>query len=585
VPAGGGKRKRPVDVIDRRIGLLFAAFLLLLVVGIARAGYLGLVRAGSLQMAAAHEQVSTESIPAVRGTITDRDGVVLALSESADEVIADPYLIKDPQRVAAAIAPLLGLSQAQTYAGLTKPRTGYSILSYDLPAAQATKIAAMRIDGVPINGIYPPVPVEQRVYPRDTLASQVLGWVGSSNNGLGGIEYADNNALAGRPGRQRVVNDAVGQAISVTTERRMVPGKTVALTISAPLQSEVEQVLAWVGAEYQPKAATAIVMNPDSGQVLALGNWPAMNSNDVSATPFANTEDYGVGLSYEPGSTFKAVTVAGALQDGVVTPNTVFDVPPYLDPYGRMITDAESHGYEDLSVAGILKVSSNIGADLIGQKMGATSFSQWVNRFGFGKPTGIALPGEQDGVILPLDRYSGVSMFNLPFGQGQEVTPIQMATAYSAIANGGVLRTPGIVQSVGGKPVPKAKGVRIISSQTAAELRNMLRGVLADGGTASGAAIPGYDLAGKTGTAQVAVDGNYSNSLFVASFIGMVPASNPKLVVAVVVDEPQGDIYGGSVAAPAFQKIVGWAVPYFGINPCPSPCPASAMDAATPSTP
>jgi cell division protein FtsI (penicillin-binding protein 3) len=584
MPAGDGKRKRPVDVIDRRIGLLFAGFLLLLVAAIARAGYLGLVRAGSLQLAADHEQVSTEAIPAVRGTITDRNGVVLALSESADEVIADPYLIKDPQRVAAAIAPLLGASETQTYAGLTKPRTGYSILSYDVPAAQATKIAVMRIGGVPINGISLKA-VEQRVYPRDTLASQVLGWVGSANNGLGGVEYGYNNVLAGRAGKQRIVNDAVGQAISVTTQRRMLPGKTVALTISAPLQSEVEQVLAWVGALYHPKAATAIVMNPDSGQVLALGNWPAMNSNDVSATPFANTEDYGVGLSYEPGSTFKAVTVAGALQDGVVTPDTVFDVPPYLDPYGRMITDAESHGYEDLSVAGILKVSSNIGADLIGQKMGATSFSQWVTRFGFGKQTGVDLPGEQDGVILPLKQYSGVSMFNLPFGQGQEVTPIQMATAYSAIANGGVLRAPRVVQSVGGKPVPQPRGKRIISSETAAQLRSMLRGVLGDGGTASGAAIQGYDLAGKTGTAQVAVNGQYSSTLFVASFIGMVPASNPKLVVAVVVDEPQGEIYGGSVAAPAFQKIVGWAVPYFGINPCPSPCPASAMDAGTPSTP
>ena len=188
-------------------------------------------------------------------------------------------------------------------------------------------------------------------------------------------------------------------------------------------------------------------------------------------------------------------------------------------------------------------------------------------------------------MILPLDKYSGVSMYNLPFGQGQEVTPIQMATVYSAIANGGVLRTPRIVQSIGGKPVAEPRGKRIISTATAASLRDMLRGVLADGGTASGAAIRGYDLAGKTGTAQIAVDGKYSNSLFVASFIGMVPASNPKLVVAVVVDEPQGDIYGGSVAAPAFQKIVGWAVPYFGINPCPSPCPASAWNSATPSTP
>jgi cell division protein FtsI/penicillin-binding protein 2 len=250
-----------------------------------------------------------------------------------------------------------------------------------------------------------------------------------------------------------------------------------------------------------------------------------------------------------------------------------------------MITDAEDHGYEWLTVAGILKYSSNIGADLIGQKMGASNFSSWVNRFGFGRPTGVELPGEQDGFILPLSQYSGVSMFNLPFGQGQEVTPIQMAAAYSAIADGGILRTPQIVQSIGGHRAAEPKGKRVISPAVAAELRDMLRGVFADGGTASGAAIQGYDMAGKTGTAQIAVDGKYSSTEFVASFIGMVPASNPKLVVAVVVDQPNGEIYGGSVAAPAFQTIVGWAVPYFGINPCPAPCPASAMDAATPSTP
>jgi len=541
-------------------------FVLLLAGALARAVYLGLVKAPSLQLTAVRQQVSVVTIPALRGTITDRNGVVLALSEAADEVIADPFLIAQPQKQAAALAPLLGLTQAQTYAGL-------------VPVTQGDAIQQLRINGITVQ------PVLQRVYPRSTLASQVVGWLGTQRNYDGGIEYLFNDQLAGRPGLRRTVYDAHGQPISVTTVRPMVPGSTVGLTISAPLQSEVEQVLARVGAEYSPKAATAIVMNPDTGQILALGNWPAMNSNDVGATPLQSTEDYAVGLSYEPGSTFKAITVAGALQDGLVTPSTEFDIPPYLDPYGRMITDAEDHGYEWLTVAGILKYSSNIGADLIGQKMGASNFSSWVNRFGFGRPTGVELPGEQDGFILPLSQYSGVSMFNLPFGQGQEVTPIQMAAAYSAIADGGILRTPQIVQSIGGHRAAEPKGKRVISPAVAAELRDMLRGVFADGGTASGAAIQGYDMAGKTGTAQIAVDGKYSSTEFVASFIGMVPASNPKLVVAVVVDQPNGEIYGGSVAAPAFQTIVGWAVPYFGINPCPAPCPASAMDAATPSTP
>jgi cell division protein FtsI/penicillin-binding protein 2 len=214
-----------------------------------------------------------------------------------------------------------------------------------------------------------------------------------------------------------------------------------------------------------------------------------------------------------------------------------------------------------------LKVSSNIGADEIGAKLGAQRFDWWVRRFGFGSPTGVDLPGEGRGILLHSWQYSGTSMANLPFGQGESVTPMQMAAAYSAIANGGVLRVPHIVQSIGGSAMPAFRGQRIISPAVSAQLRDMLRGVLADGGTASGAAIPGYDLSGKTGTANIAVNGQYSDSEFVASFMGMVPASNPRLVVAVVVDQPHGSIYGGSVAAPAFQKIVGWAVPYLGINP------------------
>ena len=198
-------------------------------------------------------------------------------------------------------------------------------------------------------------------------------------------------------------------------------------------------------------------------------------------------------------------------------------------------------------------------------KLGRQRFDYWVHRFGFGAPTGVDLPGEQQGIVLHWQQYSGSSMGNLPMGQGESVTPIQMATAYSAIANGGILRTPRIVKSIGGKPVPEPPGHRIISASAAAELRDMLRGVLADGGTASGAAIPGWDLAGKTGTANEVINGQYSSTAYAASFIGFVPASHPRLLVAVMVDQPQGAIFGGAVAAPAFQKIVGWAAPYLGI--------------------
>jgi cell division protein FtsI/penicillin-binding protein 2 len=467
------------------------------------------------------------------------------------------------------LAPLLNMPVLVVLSAITKPHTAYVVVAREVAPATAQQILALKFDGKPINGITS-TPDVKRVYPRDTTAAQILGGVHSSGDGDAGLEFQYNSVLSGTPGERRIVNDAIHQPISIDETKPMKSGRTVQLTLDAGLQNEVEQVLAGVGEQYSPQAATAIAMNPDTGAILALANWPTVNANDPNAVRSAADRDHAVADSYEPGSTFKAITVAGALQDGVVTPNTPFDIPPVLQVADRQIHDAESHGYETLTTAGILKVSSNIGADLIGMRLGANRFAGWVRKFGFGQTTGSDIPGEQTGIVKQVSQYSGSSMGNLPMGQGESVTPIQMATAYSAIANGGYLRPPHIVSAIGGKPQPLPAGHRVISASIAAQLRDMLRGVLADGGTASGADIPGYDLAGKTGTANVVVDGKYSNSEYVASFIGMVPASNPKLVVAVMVDEPHGSIYGGSVAAPAFQKIVGWAVPYLGINPDPA---------------
>jgi cell division protein FtsI/penicillin-binding protein 2 len=547
--------------MDRRIGYLFVAFVALLAIAMTRASYLGAVRAGSLKHDAASQQATTTVIPAPRGMITDRNGVELAISQSADDVVADPYLVKDPAGDAQRLAPLLGKPVLSVLAKLTKPHTGFVYLAHLLPAARAASIAKLGIAGITL------VPEITRSYPRSSAAAQVLGSVGWGDRGLSGLEYLDNAALRGRDGIRKVVSDAKGQPISISDPRPTEPGKTVELTIDSGLQDEVEQVLAGVGQTYSPKGATAIVMNPNDGDILALANWPPVNANDPSSAPSGADQDRAVGFNYEPGSTFKAITVAGALQDGLVTPDTQFDIPPVLQVADRQIHDAESHGYEMLSVAQILKVSSNIGADEIGMRLRAKRFDYWVHRFGFGAPTGVDLPGEQRGIVLHWWQYSGSSMGNLPIGQGESVTPMQMAAAYSAIANGGILRSPRIMKAVGGKPVPAPASHRVISTATAAELRDMLRGVLADGGTASGAAIAGYDLSGKTGTASIVVNGRYSDSLYVASFIGFVPASHPQLLVAVMVDEPQGSIFGGSVAAPAFQKIVGWAVPYLGISP------------------
>jgi cell division protein FtsI/penicillin-binding protein 2 len=557
-----------VAVIDRRIGFLFLTFVLLLSVALIRALQLGTLNAASLQKAAATQQVTNVTIPAPRGTITDRNGVQLAISESADDIWADPYLIKgrDAEQIATAMAPILGKPVLSLISLLTKPHTGFVYLARQLPGDKAALISKLRLRGLPLPGIGS-TPVTRRVYPRSWAASQVLGTVGVDDQGLSGLEYRYNSLLRGADGTRKVVTDPLGDTISIDETKPTAGGKTLRLTIDSALQDEVEQVLAGVGATYQPKGATAIVMNPQTGAILALANWPRVNANDPAGAPSYANEDRAVSFNYEPGSTFKAITVAGALQDGVVTPSTMFPIPPQLQVADRTIHDAESHGYETLSVADILKVSSNIGADEIGMKLGASRFNYWVHKFGFGSPTGVDLPGEDGGIILPLSKYSGSSMGNLPFGQGESVTPIQIAAAYSAIANGGILRPPHIVQAIGGKTVSVPKGHRIISPNTAAELRKMLEGVYGEGGTASGAAIPGYSMAGKTGTAQVVVNGQYSSSDYIASFVGMVPANDPQLLGLVVVDEPHGSIYGGSVAAPAFQKIAGWAVPYLGISP------------------
>jgi cell division protein FtsI/penicillin-binding protein 2 len=550
-----------VGSIDKRIGILFLAFLALLAIAGLRATYLGGLRAPQLRRAAATQQVTTTKIPAARGTITDRKGVELAISESADDIIADPYLVKHPQSVAQKLTPLLGKPLSTVLEGLTKPRSGFVYLAHLLPGDRAQAIQNMHLDGITL------IPEVTRVYPQSWAASQVLGGVGWGDRGLSGVEYRYNVALRGTDGVRRTVSDALGQPISISDLKATKPGKSVKLTIDSALQGEVEQVLAGVGAQYQPRGATAIVMEPNTGAILALANWPRINANDPAAAPSYASADRAVSFNYEPGSTFKAITVAGALQDGVVAPDTEIPVPAVLQVADRQIHDAEVHGDETLSVAQILQRSSNIGADQIGMKLGAARFDHWVHRFGFGALTGIDLPGEEQGIVLHHQQYSGSSMGNLPMGQGESVTPIQMATAYSAIANGGVLRAPHVVQSIGGDPTSLPRGHRIISQTAAAQLRDMLRGVFADGGTASGAAIPGYDMAGKTGTANEVINGQYSSTDYAASFIGFVPTNKPKLLVAVMVDRPHGAIYGGSVAAPAFQKIVGWAVPYFGISP------------------
>jgi cell division protein FtsI (penicillin-binding protein 3) len=552
-----------VSTVQSRIGVIFAAFFLALVLAGARTLYLGTVRAPALRRDAQTQQLSTETLPAQRGTITDRGGVDLAISEPAQEISADPYLIKEPLKAASELAPLLGETQAQVLSKLSE-RTGFVYLSRALPARQARAVMALRLEG--ISG----TPTTRRVYPRDDLAAQVLGFVGTEGKGLSGLEYSEDLLLKGSAGERRVVSDGLGQPISISSVRAEKPGATLQLTLDANIQQRTEDVLNAVGEDFDPKDATAIVMDPRTGALLAVANWPQVNDNDPAASPASALEDRAVAFNYEPGSTFKVVAVSGGLEAGLITPDTPFNIPDEIQVADRTIHDAEEHPDETLTVGEILAQSSNVGAIQIGERDGAPRFDEWVHKYGFGARTGVELPGEETGATLPLSEYSGSSMGNLPIGQGELVTPLQMAAAYSAIANGGILRRPHIIGAIDGRPQPEPAGHRVISQTTAAEIRTMLKGVLAPGGTASEVSIPGYELAGKTGTASKIdpATGEYSESAFVASFIGFAPASDPKLLCAVVVDEPQdGSIYGGTVAAPAFGQIMSFALPYLRIPP------------------
>ena len=550
-------------LVERRIGLLFAAFLVLLVVAAGRALWLGGVRSGSLANAATSQQVSSAKLPAERGSIVDRKGNPLAVSEPASDISATPYLVKDPIKAAERLAPVLGQTPEALVQKLARKDTGFVYLARNLPAAQAARVQRLNLTGIALE------PGHLRFYPREFLAAQLLGSVGTDGRGLSGIEYERNRILTGTDGERRLVKDALGQSINVRDTKPTHPGDRIELTIDAAIQDEVERVLTKVGQTYRPKGATAIVLDPRDSEVLAMANWPRIDANDPGAAPAYAAQNRAVGATYEPGSTFKAVTVAGALEENVVKPDSKFVLPPQIQVADRTIGESHPRGTEQLSTAQILAQSSNVGAITIGLKEGKRRFDKWVRRFGFGQPTGVDLPGEERGIVLPVDKYSGSSMGNLPIGQGIAVTPMQMAQAYTAIANGGILRTPQVVRRIAGERVPAPKGRRIVSTKTAFQLRTMLEGAFAPGGTASEVSIPGYKLAGKTGTANK-IDpktGEYSQSAYVASFIGFAPALHPRLLIAVMVDEPHGAIYGGTVAAPAFGQIASFALPYLRIPP------------------
>jgi cell division protein FtsI (penicillin-binding protein 3) len=396
----------------------------------------------------------------------------------------------------------------------------------------------------------------------------VIGFAGTDNKGLGGLEVEYNRNLTGKTGKQTIVRDPFGRAINVLSMTPEQQGHDLFTTIDHTIQANAEAVLRRTISRWHANSATAVVLDPRTGAVLAMAQAPGYDANNASKVPFALQRNRAVTDTYEPGSTFKLVTIAGALSTGIVTPETTYTLPYSIRVADRVIHDAEQRGTETLSVAQILSRSSNVGAITIAEKLGSSALMDWIGKFGFGSQTGIDFPGESPGQMLALDKWSGSTIGNVPIGQGIAVTPVQMAAAYASIANGGVWVQPHLVEKIGRRTVHDFKRRRIVSPAVDAVLKQMLTNVVDEhGATGNAARIPGYTVGGKTGTAQKPGPNGYTTGQYVASFVGFVPVAKPRLVVLVTVDNPRGAIFGGVVAAPAFAEIAKFDLQYLGVPP------------------
>ena len=547
-------------VVNSRIRLLLLCILLVFAALLARASWIATVRASALSQMAQIQTKATVILPAGRGTIFDSMGTPLALGEQATTVFADPRQVLHPRPEAKVAARVLGLKASTLFPLLANRSLGFVYVARKADPDLAAKLAKLKLAGFGFYG------EERRTYPQKSVAAQVLGYAGVDNKGLSGLELQLDSSLRGRPGEQIVVRDPFGRPIKIEPVTPARPGKAVFLTIDDTIQANAEQVLRQTVAKWGAKSATAIVLDPKTGAVLAMAEAPSYDANNFPSVAANFERNHAVSDFFEPGSVFKVVTIAGALSEHLVTPNTKFTLPYSIQVADRRIHDAELRGTETMTVSQILQRSSNVGAVTIARNvLGQASLKRWIKQFGFGEKTGIDFPGESPG-LLP-SYWSGSTIGNVPIGQGISVTAIQLAAVYAAIANNGVWTQPHLVDHVQGEKPPAPRTRRILSAGVDHTLLQMLKGVVSDAGTAVGAEIPGYTVAGKTGTAQKPGPNGYEPGKYVATFVGMVPASNPSLLVLVTVDEPHGAIFGGIVAAPAFAQIAGFDLQYLEVPP------------------
>ena len=544
---------------NARIRILVLAFVGVFAIALGRAAYVQVVEGSRYERLATRQHRETIEIPAGRGTIYDRTGEPLAIGEQATTVYADPRNVVAPMKAAVKVGNALGLDPDELYPTLRDRTKQFVFVERKADPVKAKELERLAVAGL---GFYAE---ERRAYPQGRVAAHVLGYAGTDNKGLDGLEAALDRTLAGKPGFEIVVRDPAGRAIDVVTSRRERAGRNVVLTLDHQLQASAEQILSNAVTRWRARGATAIVMDPRSGAILAMANAPTFDANSFSSAPAEARRNRAVTDLYEPGSTFKIVTVAAALEDNIVAPDTSFRLAPTIQVADRVIREAHTRGTETMTVRQILSESSNVGTITIAQKLGGPELASWVDRFGFGKRTSVDFPGESPGMVLPYEDWSGSTIGTVPIGQGIAVTPLQMVSAYAAIGNGGVMPPAHLIAKVGGKKVRHGKGRKVVSKHTADRMTAMFRDVVVEG-TGTEAAIPGYTVAGKTGTANKAENGRYV-SKYVASFVGLVPARKPRLAILVMVDEPRGQIWGGVVAAPIFRDIPRFALQYLEVPP------------------
>lgn len=532
--------------------------------------------------AAADLRLTTIEIPTVRGDITDASGRPFAMSVEVRTVFVDPAEVRADQRdeIIRELSQRFGLSPEDVAAKLDARVDGrpsrYEVVQRGVPIEEWKEIDALDLHGVSAERAY------KRVYPGETGAANLVGFVGAEGHGLEGLEAVLDSTLAGQAGQQQVEVGGGGTQIPMAggLVQEPVPGRTVRLTLDLDLQWYAQQALTERAEELRAEAGSVIVMTRE-GRIRAMANYPTYDPSDFSSVSAEQRRNSAVADAFEPGSTVKAVTVAAALEEGLATPDTVYLVPDSITRYDRVFRDSSPHPPQRLTVNGIMATSSNVGAIKIGEEVGAERMYDYLHRFGIGRPTGLDLPGENAGLLAEPRNWSGTDLPSVSFGHSVSVNAVQLASVYATIANDGVRVEPTLVAGTTDadgefEAAPEPASERVISAETAADLRLMLEAVTGEMGTAQRARIDGYRIGGKTGTAnRINPDtGRYEGGGYVSSFVGLAPVDDPELVVLVVLHGPEDEYYGGEAATPVFADVMSFALKTARVPPTGTEPPA-----------